>query len=317
MGKSTADGPVLEVEGIWKSFAGKAVVRDVSFRVEPGHVLGVVGPNGAGKTTSIRIALGIIQPDRGRVEVLGSPLTQEARERIGYLPEERGLYDKRPVLGTLTYLGELKGLSHKQAVKRAQELLEQVGLADHTHKKSSELSHGMGQLAQLVATVMHHPDLIVLDEPFTALDPVNVRKLKDLVGELRDRGTALVLCTHQMNQVEELCDDVVMINNGTVALSGEVAKIRRKHRGNVLKVTSNPPPDGLRGIKDVEKDRDGFRLRMVRGTKPEDVLAQLMEQGASIERFEVAMPSMEDIFVQVAGRPVDGEGNTAKQRKRR
>jgi ABC-2 type transport system ATP-binding protein len=292
---------MLHVEGIWKRFGDRDVVRDVSFSVDRGRVLGVVGPNGAGKTTSIRIALGIFPPDRGRVELSGHPLTQELRERIGYLPEERGLYKTRKVIDTVTFLGELKGLTHTQARERGLAILEQLGMGEHCDKKNSELSHGMAQLVQLTATIVHQPELVVLDEPFTALDPVNARRLKDLVLEQRDQGTTVILCTHQMNQVEELCDEVVMINDGTVALSGAVAEVRRRYPSDLLRVVCDPPPDGVGGVTDVRPLREGHSMRMASDATPDDVLRSLLDRGHRIERFEVALPSMEEIFVAVVG----------------
>lgn len=290
---------ILNVEGIWKRFGGTDVVRDVSLQVQAGHVLGVVGPNGAGKTTSIRIALGIVSPDRGAVDVLGQPLTQSARGRIGYLPEERGLYERRTAVNTVAYLAELKGLAPTTARKKARELLTELGLGDHLDKTPGELSHGMAQLVQLAATIVHEPDLVVLDEPFTAFDPVNVRKLKELVLRLRDAGTAIVLCTHQMHQVEALCDDVVMINDGAVALSGPVDDVRRQHRGNILRIVGTAPPADLAGIESVTTTDDVHSLVMAPGTAPEDVLRQVLKiNGATIEQFEVATPSLEEIFVQ-------------------
>ncbi|MEX2430367.1 MAG: ATP-binding cassette domain-containing protein [Dehalococcoidia bacterium] len=298
---TAATGKALAVEGIWKRFGERDAVRDVSFAVEPGQVLGIVGPNGAGKTTSIRIALGIFPPNRGRVEILGRPLAQQSQEHIGYLPEERGLYRGRRITETLAFLGELKGLERRDAQQRADAWLERLGMAPHRNKKVAELSHGMAQLVQFAATMMHSPSLVVLDEPFTALDPVNVRLIKDVILDLQREGTALVLSTHQMHQVEELCDRVVMIDQGAVVLDGEVREIKRRHRTDTLAVVCDPGPDGISGVADLRQEGPTYLMRMLAGTTPRSILQQLLEQGCDVERFEVVLPSMEDIFVTVVG----------------
>ncbi|MEX0761283.1 MAG: ATP-binding cassette domain-containing protein [Dehalococcoidia bacterium] len=291
----------LAVDGIWKRFGDNDAVRDVSFAAEHGQVLGVVGPNGAGKTTSIRIALGILAPDRGGVHVLGKPLAQHSQEHIGYLPEERGLYRGRTIPDTLAFLGELKGLDRSEALRRADSWLERFGMAPHRSKKVGELSHGMAQLVQFTATLMHDPALVVLDEPFSSLDPVNVRLIKDVILDLRNEGRALVLCTHQMHQVEELCDRVVMIDEGTVVLDGSVDEIKRSYRGDTVAVVCDPAPNGLDGVADIRKENQTYMMRMLPGTTPRSILQQLLGQGCEVERFEVVLPSMEDVFVKVVG----------------
>lgn len=297
----TATRYALEVRGIWKRFADRVVVEDVSFAVERGQILGIVGPNGAGKTTSIRIALGILEPDHGDVEVLGRRLDQQSRKRIGYLPEERGLYRGRTITDTLAFLGELKGLERGEALRKADSWLERLGMAPHRSKKVGELSHGMAQLVQFTAALMHDPVLVVLDEPFTALDPVNVRLIKDAILDLTREGKALVLSTHQMHQVEELCDRVVMIDRGTVVLNGAVDEIKRNHRGDSLAVVCEPGPTGLNGVADLHREDHTHLMRMLPGTTPRSVLQQLLDQECDVERFEVVLPSMEEIFVKVVG----------------
>ena len=190
---------IAEARGIWKRLGDRDVVSDVSFSVEAGEVLGVVGPNGAGKTTSMRMLLDIIQPDRGDVMLFGEHFAHAHRAMLGYLPEERGLYRDLPVKETLVYLGRLKGMSKQQAGTRSEELLERLGMTEHRDKKVKELSRGLGQLVQLAATFLHQPRLLVLDEPFSGLDPVNLRLVKEVLLEQRDQGGAIMLSTHQMN----------------------------------------------------------------------------------------------------------------------
>ncbi len=285
--------------GLWKRFGDRDVVRDVSFTLEPGKVLGLVGPNGSGKTTTIRMVLDIIRPDRGSVTVAGSDGGQDARRQVGYLPEDRGLYRNLRVTRMLTYLGELKGLTSREAQRRAEELLARLGMSAHASKKISELSRGMAQLIQFAGAIIHNPRVVILDEPFAALDPVNVRLMKDIINELRQKGAGVLLSTHQMFQVEELCDSVVMIESGSVVLKGPLAEIKRQFRGDTLEVVCDPWPEEVVGVEVVQRQGRSRVMRLRPGTSPEDVLRQLLDEKSSIERFEVATPSMEEIFVKV------------------
>ena len=214
---------IAEARGIWKQFGDLDVVQDVSFSVNAGEVLGVVGPNGAGKTTTMRMLLDIIQPDQGDVLLFGEPFDHAHRAMLGYLPEERGLYRDLRVVETLEYLGALKGISRSESRSRSEEPLERLGMTEHRDKKVNELSKGLGQLIQLAATLLHRPRLLVLDEPFSGLDPVNLRLVKEVLAEQQKEGVAVMLSTHQMNDVEELCSRVLMINAGRVVLYGDLA----------------------------------------------------------------------------------------------
>ena len=277
-------------------------VQDVSISVRPGEVMGLVGPNGSGKTTTIRMLLDIIQPDEGEVFVFDAAMTPDARERIGYLPEERGLYRSLRVIPNLLYLAELKGLSKERALRRADELLERLGLEQHRHKKVGELSRGLGQLVQFAATLIHDPTFVVLDEPFSGLDPVNVRLMKDVVAELGDSGVAIMFSTHQMTDVEELCDRVVMIDDGRVVLDGLLAEIKRRFAGSEVFVASDQDPQAIDGVLESRREGVGYVLRLANGHAPEEVLRSLLDRGAKIDRFELATPSLEEIFLRV----VDG-----------
>ena len=269
--------------------------------VERGQVVGFVGPNGAGKTTTIRMLLDILKPDRGSVHILGNQLSAESQDRIGYLPEERGLYRGQKVTDVLAYLGMLKGMTKEGASARANDLLERLGMGEHAGKKISEMSRGLGQLIQFAATIIHRPSIIVLDEPFSGLDPINVRLMKDVITELRQDGVALLFSTHQMEQVEELSDKVMMINRGRVVLDDRLADIKRRYRGDALKMVVDFMPEELDGTGDVHRDGDVYEVRMLPGATPEHVLRQLLDKGVAVERFEVATPRMEDIFLMLVG----------------
>ena len=302
--------PTVRADGLWKRFGSHVAVRDVSLSLDPGEVVGLVGPNGAGKTTTIRMLLDIFRPDQGSVSVFGAPVSPQAQSRIGYLPEERGLYRSLRVIPNMLYLAELKGMRREQALRRADELFALLGLEPHKGKKISELSRGLGQLVQFAATILHEPAFIVLDEPFSGLDPVNVRTMKDAVSRLRNEGAAIMFSTHQMTDVEELCDRVIMIDGGTVVLDGPIADIKRRFAGSELFIVTDVDPQGADGVLVSRRDGAGYALRLAEGSAPEDVLRSLLERGAKIDRFELATPSLEEIFLRVVGREqAEAEGD--------
>ena len=302
MTTAAATTPTVRADGLWKRFGSTVAVRNVSLSVNPGEVVGLVGPNGSGKTTTIRMLLDILRPDEGSVSVFGAPISPQAQSRIGYLPEERGLYRSLRVIPNMLYLAGLKGMEREHALRRADELFALLGLEPHKGKKISELSRGLGQLAQFAATILHEPDFIVLDEPFSGLDPVNVRVMKDAVSRLRSEGAAIMFSTHQMTDVEELCDRVVMIDGGTVVLDGPLADIKRRFAGNDLFVATDVDPEGADGVLTSRRDGSGYALRLAEGSAPEDVLRSLLKRGAKIDRFELATPSLEEIFLRVVAR---------------
>ncbi len=296
---SSTSGPVVQATGLRKRYGDLVAVDDVSLSVRPGEIVGIVGPNGSGKTTTIRMLLDIIQPDEGEVYVFDAALTPDARERIGYLPEERGLYRGLRVIPNLVYLAELKGLSREQALRGADRLLERLGLEQHRGKKIQELSRGLGQLVQFAATLVHDPEFVVLDEPFSGLDPVNVRVMKDVVADLRGAGVAIMFSTHQMSDVEELCDRILMIDKGQVVLDGPVAEIKRRFAGSEVFVASDQVPEGIDGVLEWRREGVGYVLRLSPGYAPEVMLRTLLDRGAKIDRFELATPSLEQIFLRV------------------
>ena len=297
--KATRPVRMAESRGIWKRFGDRDVVQDVSFSVEAGEVLGVVGPNGAGKTTMMRMLLDIIQPDQGDVLLFGEPFDHAHRAMLGYLPEERGLYRDLRVRETLEYLGALKGMRRSEARSRSEELLERLGMTEHRDKKIKELSKGLGQLIQLAATFLHRPRLLVLDEPFSGLDPVNLRLVKEVLAEQQEQGVAIMLSTRQMNEVEELCSRVLMINAGRVVLYGNLAELREGFGGRSIIVESTSLSDGLPGVDKVNDYGHYRKLVMSEGTESKTVFQALAEAGVDVQRFEVAGLPLEDIFIRV------------------
>jgi len=290
----------IHVKNISKSFGDTQAVKDVSFRVKPSEIFGPPGPKGSGKTTSIRVILDIYQPESGSVEILGGPMTDEKLNRVGYLPEERGLYQDVEVNRCLSYLATLKGMTKTQIDETLPAWLERFDLTEHQKKKNKELSKGMQQKAQLIAALIHDPEIIIIDEPFSSLDPVNTQLVKDLLRELREAGKTIVMSTHQMNQVETLCDRLVLIDHGKVLLEGGLSEIRGTFRTNqVIVTTISPLPEQLNGVAKIEPMNGKFRLTPAEGTNAQDLLGILVNQGVRLNTFEVATPSLDEIFIQV------------------
>jgi len=287
------------VDQISKRFGQQMAVDKASFTVEPGEIFALLGPNGAGKTTTIRIILDIFKPDSGTVEVMGGPMTEEKKNQIGYLPEERGLYQDVAMDRALVYLATLKGMTSLEASRKVNELLERFDLYEHRKKKIKELSKGMQQKAQLIVTLVHNPELIIIDEPFAALDPVNTQMVKDLLREEREKGKCIVMCTHQMHQVEELADRLVLINQGKVMLYGALQEIRRSYSGKELHIQAlDELPAALPGVQSVRKKIPISVASAIRRSA-QSVLQTLVERGIRLEKFEIAMPSPDEIFIQV------------------
>jgi ABC-2 type transport system ATP-binding protein len=289
----------VEVTHISKSFGNIEAVRDVNFVVEKGEIFGLLGPNGAGKTTIIRVMLDIFKPERGTVSILGGPMTEAKKDLIGYMPEERGLYQDIPLDRCLVYLGTLKGLSANDAQSRLQVYLDRFDLLPHKKKKVKELSKGMQQKAQIIAAILHEPDLIIIDEPFTSLDPINTQLVKDLMGELHEQGVTLIMSTHQMHQVEELCDRILLINEGKNVLYGNLESIRREHAGNAVMVRVPGEIPKLSSVESMVSHNSATKLILNEGSNPQDVLADLVAQDVSIEKFEIALPTLDEIFIKV------------------
>jgi len=290
----------VEVSHLAKRFGDTQAVADVSFAVEPGEIFGLLGPNGAGKTTTIRMMLDIFRLDAGTVSIFGGKLDLAKKRRIGYMPEDRGLYKDLKLEPTLLYLATLKGLDTKTARSRLGEWLERFDLAEHRQKKVQELSSGMQQKAQIITTLLHDPDLIVADEPFAGLDPVNTRLVKQILEEQRQAGKSILMSTHQMYQVEALCDRIVLIDEGRAVLYGAVDEIKRSFAGNAVVIEGLGDFSHIPGVLETRKHNDTWHLALEIGTDPQAVFRTLAaRENVKIERFELAEPSLDDIFINV------------------
>jgi ABC-2 type transport system ATP-binding protein len=300
--------PVIEVQAVTKRYGSYAAVRELSLSIPRGAVYGLLGPNGAGKTTTIRMIMSIIYPDQGKVALFGGRGDgKNQSQRIGYLPEERGLYKKMKVLDLLIFLAEIKGVSRGKARAAAQAWLERLGLGDWALKKADNLSKGMQQKVQFIATILHEPELLILDEPFAGLDPVNTQVMKDTVVDLARKGTTILFSTHIMEQAERLCDSVCIIARGTKVVDGLLADIKRRHGGSnvVVAAERSGALDGVLADTRLVKRADNYgnyaELELAAGTRPQQVLEALVRQGVTVSRFEIAEPTLHKIFIDLAG----------------
>jgi ABC-2 type transport system ATP-binding protein len=288
---------MLETRSLVKRYDGFTAVDNLSFEVYEGDIFGLLGPNGAGKTTAIRTIMDIFKPDEGTITVLGHP-PGVVRRSIGYLPEERGLYQDLKVLDVLVYLAELKGVPRSTAREQTMTWLERVELSEWAKRKVRDLSRGMQQKLQFVASVVHDPRLLILDEPFQGLDPINVDLLKGLIRDLQADGKTVMLSAHQMNLVEALCDRILLIDDGQGVLYGELAEIKRQHSPGTVRLRTPDPPGDLPGVARVEQRDDTLTLTL-QGITPQELLEELVKRGITIESFEVASAPLEDIFITV------------------
>jgi ABC-2 type transport system ATP-binding protein len=296
----------LEIVGLRKRFGEVQALDGVSFEVTPGEVFGFLGANGAGKTTTMRIALGFLRPDDGRVAWQGRPVHHWPRRTWGYMPEERGLYPRMEVLDQLVFYASLYGVPRSVARRDALDWLARFRIADYAGRRAESLSKGNQQKVQFVATVLHDPDVLLMDEPFAGLDPVNVALLKSAFLEMRDRGKTLVFSTHQLEQAEELCDSVAIIDRGRLVASGTTREVKRSTGHQTIRLATSGDGDleWLRSLPSVEVTRPGrdyTELRVGAGTDPQAVLRAAVERGDDIYRFEVADPSLEEVFVERVG----------------
>lgn len=292
----------VNLEKVSKRFGATKAADNVSFYVNPGEIFGLLGPNGAGKTTTIRMMLDIIRPDTGRIQIFGGPMDEAKKNRIGYLPEERGLYADQKLLDVVLYLASLKGMDKKTAVSAAEKMLTQLDLWPHRDKKMSALSRGMHQKAQFIVTVLHDPDLIIVDEPFSGLDPVNTELIKRMLLELRDQGKSIIMSTHQMHQVEAMCDRILLIHHGQVVLEGAVDEIRRQFAGNTVEVSGTGPFDQLPQVQLTHHHNNTWQLSLADGVLPQELLREMVQrEDISIEHFSLALPSLNEIFIRIVG----------------
>jgi ABC-2 type transport system ATP-binding protein len=294
--------PVVELAGVTKAYENKVAVSNLSLSIEAGQMFGLLGPNGAGKTSSIRMMMGITLPDSGSISLFDKPFTRHILEQVGYLPEERGLYKKMKVLDQLVFFGGLHGLSDGEAEKRACAWAARMEIADALHKKTEELSKGMQQKIQFIATLLHSPRLIVMDEPFTGLDPVNAVLVERTLLELKDQGKAILFSTHRMDQVEKLCDSICLINNGEAVLSGNLREIKSRYERNHVIVEFEGDSAFLNSAEIAEAKNFSGHAEIK--LKPHGNAQKLLHEAAAkatIYRFELVEPSLEEIFIQTVG----------------
>ncbi|MFP5248480.1 MAG: ABC transporter ATP-binding protein [Acidobacteriota bacterium] len=298
--------PVVELVGVTKAYENKVAVQHLSFSIGAGQMFGLLGPNGAGKTSSIRMMMGMTMPDTGRVYLFEKPFERKSLERVGYLPEERGLYKKMKVLDQLVFFGQLHGVPAEDARKRATDWARRLEIADALDKKTEELSKGMQQKIQFIGTILHDPGLIVMDEPFSGLDPVNAILLERTLLELKDQGRAILFSTHRMDQVEKLCDAICLIDRGQAVLSGTVREIKSRYERNHVIVEFEGSASFLNSAEIAEaKNFSGHaEIRL----KPHGDAQKLLHEAAAaatIYRFEVVEPSLEEIFIRTVGGKAD------------
>jgi len=293
--------PAAEVNHVFKSYVDKAVVSDLTFSVDRGEIFGLIGPNGAGKTTTIRMMMDIIKPDSGDVTILGEKLSEASKNKLGYLPEERGLYKKLTVIDSIIYLASLKGMNRRAAEEKAEQLLDRTSMLPHKNKKIDELSQGMEQIIQFIVTIIHDPELVILDEPFAGLDPVNTELVKRMFVDLRDQGKAVILSTHRMNEVEELCDRMLMIDKASTMLYGNLADIKASYRSSSIILDFEGELGELPGVIEKRTHKGHVELVLDGSTTPQQILEQVVGTGIVINRFEVATPSLNEIFLKVVG----------------
>ena len=294
--------PVVELAGVTKAYENKVAVNNLSLSIDAGQMFGLLGPNGAGKTSSIRMMMGITIPDSGRINLFEKPFDRKSLERVGYLPEERGLYKKMKVIEQLVFFGQLHGLSADESRKRSTAWAERMEIADALHKKTDELSKGMQQKIQFISSLLHEPGLIVMDEPFSGLDPVNAALVERTLLELKDQGNAILFSTHRMDQVEKLCDAICLINNGEAVLEGKVREIKSRYERNHVIVEFEGSSAFLNSQEIAEaKNFSGHaEIRL----KPHGNAQKLLHEAAgmaTIYRFELVEPSLEEIFIQTVG----------------
>lgn len=292
---------ILKVENVIKKFGDKVVSNNISFNINKGKIFGLLGPNGAGKTTLIREICNIFQPDAGEITLFGQKMSPDLQNKIGYLPEERGLYKKSKIIDQITYFGELKGMSRKQALEKSYFWLDKLGARGWEDKKVEELSKGMQQKIQFISTVIHSPDLLILDEPFSGFDPVNTELLKNVILEMKSQGVTIILSTHVMSQVEELCDEICMINNGESVLYGAVNSIREQYQRNIIHIAYKGDIDisNFENINIINHSEGNITLKITDSNFNKKAFISMINDRIDIISFSIDTPSMHEIFIDV------------------
>ena len=298
--------PVVELHRVSKAYEQKVAVRDLSLRIEAGTMFGLLGPNGAGKTSTIRMMVGITMPDSGTVILLGQPFTRASLKKVGYLPEERGLYRKMKVMDQLIFMGRLHGLDADLAAKRSRAWCERLNILDAAQSKTEELSKGMQQKIQFIATLLHEPELIIMDEPFSGLDPVNATLLQDTLLDLKKAGRAILFSTHRMDQAEKLCDEICLVHRGEAVLSGSMREVKSRYERNRVIIDYDGDDGFLSHVAIAEyRDYPGHAEITLKEHADAQALLRAAQEHAQIYRFELVEPSLEEIFIQTVGEKVD------------
>ncbi len=293
---------ILEVKNLKKYYATQKAVDDISFSLSPGSIFGLLGPNGAGKTTLIRMITGIFYPDAGDIIFKGKKFDPiHDTGNIGYMPEERGLYKKMKIGEQAVYLAQLKGLSKQEATRRVKEWFVKLDMQTWWGKKMEDLSKGMGQKLQFVITVLHQPELIILDEPFSGLDPVNSNLIKEEIYQLAKNGASIIFSTHRMEQVEEICDHIILVNNGKKILDGTVTDVKQQYKENLYSIAVDTVQEVLESpvFEVISREKDGYVVRIREGQQSNDVLKYFIDQQQQIHGFKEILPSLNDIFIKV------------------
>jgi len=293
----------LELNGVCKSFGQVRAVDNLTAKIPAGAIYGFLGPNGAGKTTTLRMIMNIIRPDTGAISIFGNGSVEKVKGRIGYMPEERGLYRKMTVAKTLAFFGVLKGLSQSELARRVPQWLERIELNNWARKKVEDLSRGMHQKLQFAVTVINEPDLLILDEPFSGLDPLNLDLLKDIILEMKGKGHTIIFSTHAMHEAETLCDSILLINKGKIILDGELGRIRSQKASNAVIVEAEGDTgfiETLPFVAGIETQQNRLEITLRQGSDPQDLLKALVSR-VRVQRFEVKVPSLHEIFVALVG----------------
>ena len=313
MQNGSGTGSPILLEGVTKRFGAHTAVDSLDLEIPRGSVYGLLGPNGSGKTTTIRMMMGILIPDEGRVSLFGRSPGVAQNTRVGYLPEERGVYRKMKVRDLLVFLGEIRGLERPEAARRASDWLDRLELDAWADKRTQDLSKGMQQKVQFIGTVLHEPEILILDEPFSGLDPINQEVLESIVLEFQEKGTTILFSTHLMDHAERLCERVCLISRARKVLDADLRELKKRERKGLVSIEFQGDESWLRGpeVRDIFRDEDGVHLVLHDGADHQEILRRGVASGVRIDRFDLVEPRLHEIFVRHAGDPVGNEGVTA------